>query len=84
VIVLLGDQPIRDFFAHYDRRWRRVADFGDSYGRFHPVINNRRYDVLPLAHPRQLSELGFHSSKWRQRHQRWIRDVAPTLLKGRL
>jgi uracil-DNA glycosylase len=85
VIVLLGDQPIRHFLVHHDRRWRKLADFNDNYGRLHPVtLNNRHYEVLPLAHPRQVSGLGFHSSEWRHRHERWMRDVAPALLRGRL
>ncbi len=85
VLLLLGDQPIRHFLAHHDRRWRKLADFGDNYGRLHPVtINGRRYEVLPLAHPRQVSGLGAHSGEWRRRHSVWMRETAPTLLKGRL
>lgn len=83
VIVLLGDQPIRHFLSHQDRRWRKLADFGNDYGRLHPVvIRDRRYQVLPLAHPRQVRALGIHSTDWRFRHELWKRDVAPGLLGG--
>jgi hypothetical protein len=86
VIVLLGDKPIRHFSAHYDRRRRRLADFGDddsSYGRLHPImIRGRDYELLPLAHPRQVSGLGTHSGDWRRRHEAWKRNVAAGLLRG--
>jgi hypothetical protein len=84
VIILLGDLPIRQFSAHYDTRRRRLADFGDDddgYGRLHPVmLGDHACQILPLAHPRQVSGLGIHSSKWRYRHERWKRKVAPALL----
>jgi hypothetical protein len=84
VIVLLGDQPIRRFVAHYDKRRRRLLDYGpdeNSYGRLHPVmIHGRSYQLLPLAHPRQVRGLGTHSGDWRRRHQAWKRNVAPGLL----
>ena len=85
VIVVLGDQPIRHWLRFYDRRWRRLADFGDdanTYGRLHDTtIQGRRYSVLPLAHPRQVSGLGSHSPKWRGQHEGWKRDVAAHLLR---
>lgn len=83
VLVLLGDQPIRHFLAHNDRRWRRLADFGenDGYGRLHEVVlDGRRIQVLPLAHPRQVSGLGTHSARWRKLHTEWRSRVAPGLL----
>jgi hypothetical protein len=80
VIVLLGDQPIRHWLRFYDRRSRKLADFGDeakTFGRLHETtIHGRRYSVLPLAHPRQVSGLGSHSAKWRQLHEAWKHDVA--------
>jgi hypothetical protein len=55
----LGDQPVKHFLAAYDRRWKKLADFGedgDSYGRLPDVILGSRWlKVLPLAHPRQVS-----------------------------
>lgn len=80
-IVLLGDQPIRHFLAHHDARWGKLAGFGDDYGRLHPIkIAGRSYQVLPLAHPRQVSGLGAHSGEWRRRHDGWKTRVAPALL----
>ena len=84
IILLLGDQPIR-FFAHrFDRRWRRLSDFGDTpetYGRLHETtLGGRTRFWLPLAHPRQAGALGTHSERWRALHQHWIEAVAPGLL----
>ncbi|XYI01458.1 hypothetical protein ACMHYB_17590 [Sorangium sp. So ce1128] len=81
VIVLLGDQPIYHLLAHHERRFRKLADFGDAYGRLHPVVlRGRPYQVLPLAHPRQVRALGVHAAEWRRRHDAWKREVAPGLL----
>jgi len=84
IIVLLGDQPLRHFAARAGGEWRRLADFGrddDKYGRLHPMeIDGRSYELLPLAHPRQVSGLGMHSAEWRRRHNAWKRDVALRLL----
>lgn len=80
VLLLLGDQPIRHFLAHYDSRWKKLADF-KPYGHLHPVtIGGRSLHVLPLAHPRQVSGLGTHSAAWRSKHDAWKTSVAPTLL----
>jgi hypothetical protein len=77
-IVLLGDQPIRHWLAAFNPRWQRLSDFGDSagqYGQKHATtIEGRHYEVLPLAHPRQVAGLGSHSPKWRARHEAWRRE----------
>lgn len=85
VIILLGDQPIRHFLRAFDTRWRKLSDFGstpDTYGQLHGVeMNGNAYQVLPLAHPRQVSGLGSHSKRWRDLHAGWKADVAGRLLK---
>ena len=85
VIVLFGDQPIRHFLAAFDDRWTKLSDFGtteDAYGRLHSVtIHGASYQVLPVAHPRQVSGLGSHSKRWRDLHASWNADVADELLK---
>jgi uracil-DNA glycosylase len=83
VLVLLGDQPIRYFLAHYDRRGGSLSDFGvgNDYGRLHEGdLAGRKLQVLPLAHPRQVGGLGAHSDKWREMHAAWRGGVAPGLL----
>jgi protein-tyrosine phosphatase/uracil-DNA glycosylase len=80
LIVLLGDHPIRHWLRFHDARWHSLADFGDkaeSYGRRHRLsMNGRQYEVLPLAHPRQVAGLGDHSPRWRELHARW-KDAQP-------
>lgn len=84
VIVLLGDQPIRNWLRHYDKRWSRLSGFGcepETYGRLHNAdIAGKSYQVLPVAHPRQVSGLGMHSTKWRELHDQWKVNVAGRLL----
>lgn len=76
-IVLLGDEPVRHWLKRFDSRWASLGDFGDrddDYGQRRPVkIADRNYEVIPLAHPRQVAGLGSHSPKWRERHQQWRR-----------
>jgi hypothetical protein len=84
VLVLLGDQPIRHWLAHLQPGRARLASFGadaESYGRLHEVvIAGRARQVLPLAHPRQVSGLGTHSGTWRELHRGWKTGVAARLL----
>lgn len=75
LLVLLGDEPIRHWLSKFDDRRKTLAEFGDSdegYGRRHETtISGKKYEVLPLAHPRQVAALGSHSPKWRVRHEAW-------------
>jgi uracil-DNA glycosylase len=83
VLVVLGDEPVRHFLAHHDRRWSKLSDFGEgeAYGRLHEaVVGARKLHVLALAHPRQVGALGLHSPKWRKMHRAWRAEVAPGLL----
>jgi uracil-DNA glycosylase len=81
ILVLLGDQPIRHFLAAYDGRWKRLAGFGktrETYGRLHPTnLDGIELKVLPLAHPRQTSGLGRHSSEWKDLHAEWKQRSSP-------
>ena len=83
-LILLGDQPIRWFLAHHERRWKRLADFGTeptTYGRLHEAqIGATRIQVLPLAHPRQAARLGRSSAMWYELHQVWMHQTAGSLL----
>lgn len=87
VIMLLGDQPIKEFLCKLvpelkeKKSLRQYGADNESYGRLHEVhINNSAYHILPLVHPRQAGGLGDHSAAWSDLHSRWMRDVAPTLL----
>jgi len=86
VVILLGDQPIRWYLSHYDRRWRSLRDFGadsQTYGRIHSAkIGGKEMQILPLAHPRQIAKLGRSSAVWYNLHQAWITGHANTILNS--
>ena len=75
-MVLLGDQPVKWFLRAFDDRWKRLSDFGvtpETYGRLHEVgIAGVEYRVLPVAHPRQIAQLGRSSRRWHELHEAWI------------
>jgi hypothetical protein len=84
IMMLLGDEPIRWFLKRWDTSRRRLADFGNdehSYGRLHEAtIAGRRARVLPLAHPRQVAQLGRSSRHWYDLHKQWTTHHARELL----
>jgi uracil-DNA glycosylase len=85
VLILLGDQPIKWFLSYYDKRWKKLSDFGNdrlSYGQLHPAnLNGKEINILPLAHPRQIAKLGLYSPKWHDFHQTWLKQSASRVVK---
>jgi hypothetical protein len=79
-IILLGDLPIKYFLSHFSK-FKRLSDFGKdlddlaklvNYGKTHKIeIVGKEYSVIPLAHPRQVGNLGNSSSEWHERHMYW-------------
>lgn len=75
LLILLGDIPIKQFLnvvASVD--YSTLQEYKDHYGYGNPTevsINGRTINVLPLAHPRQIGGLGFHSKGWKYIHQTW-------------
>ena len=75
LLVLLGDIPI----AQYLRRvaevpYASLREYVDLYGYGTPApvaIRGRTLEVLPVAHPHQISGMGAHSKYWRETHQSW-------------
>ena len=82
-LVLLGDKPIQWFLNNFDSRWNRLTDFSqneDSYGKLHSTqIQGKKIEILPLAHPRQIAQLGRSSVKWYEYHQSWM-DNAESIM----
>jgi len=73
-LILLGDKPIQWFLRYYDKRWMRLSDF-QHYGKRHTTeFSGKKYQVLPLAHPRQIAQLGRSTRKWFEVHQEWLRS----------
>jgi len=79
-IILLGDLPIKHFLSHFSK-FKYLSDFGkevDDYGKLitygnpHKIeIAGKKYNVIPLAHPRQVGKLGSSNSEWYERHKYW-------------
>lgn len=75
VLILLGDKPIQWFLRYYDEQWNRLSDF-QPYGEQHITeIGGKKYQVLPLTHPRQIAQLGRSSRKWFEVHQEWVSSL---------
>ena len=75
-LILLGDLPIYYFIRHFNKKYSRLVQFGntsDSYGREHEIkINDKIYQIIPLCHPRQAHKLGASSNYWKILHDNWI------------
>lgn len=84
VLITLGDQPLRWFTAPHAKTKARLAGFGkseDAYGRLYPIdIDGHRFQLMPIAHPRQIRQLGHSDSEWARIHRHWVEYKAPHLL----
>jgi hypothetical protein len=85
VLILLGDQPIRWFLAYFEPRWKQLKDFlldGQPYGTlFSARIDGVPMTVLPVAHPRQIAQLGTSSRDWYDRHRVWVHERAGMIFR---
>jgi len=74
-LILLGDIPIQQFLNKVASvKYNSLQEFQDIYGYGNPTEANigcTKLKVLPLAHPRQIGGLGFHSKWWKKVHQGW-------------
>jgi len=87
VIITLGDQPLKWFTSAIDSKTKsRLVDYGKSdteYGLLHDIsIGGHAMKLLPLVHPRQAGRLGGYSPEWAECHDKWVKSVAPGLLRG--
>lgn len=77
-LILLGDLPINWFLRFHDKRFTKLSKFGDSpdtYGHGHEItINGKKYNVIPLCHPRQAGRLGSANAKWGKLHDEWVKN----------
>ncbi|MBE0645535.1 MAG: hypothetical protein IH600_15745 [Bacteroidetes bacterium] len=77
-LILLGDLPIKWFLNAYTKDFTSLDAFVMKHGYGKSVkftINGRSYDVLPLAHPRQIAKLGRSSVKWFEMHGGWMESM---------
>ena len=79
LLVLLGDIPIKQYLKKVaDIPYSTLGDYVDLYGygnQTKTVINGKAFNVLPLAHPRQIGALGAHSEKWANLHKTWEESI---------
>ncbi len=79
-LILLGDMPIRQYLRHVcELDFRNLREYAqkNGYGTTLPVqIAGKKLNLLPLAHPRQISQLGRSSVAWYVAHRNWINDRA--------
>lgn len=74
-LILLGDIPVLQFLNQVaEVNYKSLQEYVDLYGYGNysqTTINGKTYNILPLAHPRQIGALGAHSEKWYKLHQEW-------------
>ena len=79
LLVLLGDIPIKQFLKKVtDIKYSSLQDYVNLFGYGNSseiTIGKRTINVLPLAHPRQIGELGVHSDKWSEEHSKWEQSI---------
>ena len=84
ILITLGDAPLRRFGRCFGTR-SSLAAYGrsrDEYGRLHGAkIAGHQMQLLPLAHPRQVVQLGRSSPEWTELHRYWIAAHAPSLCR---
>ncbi len=75
LLVLLGDIPIAQYLKKVtDVPYSTLGEYADMYGygtKTEAIINGKKIQILPLAHPRQIGGLGAHSQKWLLAHKAW-------------
>ena len=77
ILILLGDLPIKWFLNLFDKKFKKLSDFGEdenSYGKENLInIDGKNYKVIALCHPRNAGKLGSYSPKWRKLHDNWVK-----------
>ena len=67
--------PVLQFLNRVVRvNYKSLQEYVDLYGYGNysqTAINGKTYNIIPLAHPRQIGALGAHSGKWYMFHQEW-------------
>jgi uracil-DNA glycosylase len=72
-IIFLGDEPIKWFLRIVSNcKAKKLADFKDYGAIIKATISGKEYNVISLAHPRQIAALGKSNKKWYMKHQQWM------------
>lgn len=80
-LLTLGDVPLKEFVGVLGLCEKTsIAGFGiraGQYGQRHPFsLRGRRFELLPLIHPRQAARLGAHSPQLAAAHAKWMGEVS--------
>lgn len=79
-VILLGDLPIKWFLTFFDKKYKKLSDFGEdetTYGKGRKIeIDGISYNVIALCHPRNAGKLGSYSPKWWKLHQSWLKNLS--------
>lgn len=79
LLILLGDVPIKQFLKRVSGiKYSSLKEYcvKHGYGQVSEiVINGKCFNVLPLAHPRQIGGLGKSNEKWAIAHEKWLQNL---------
>lgn len=85
-LILLGDMPIKHYLKLVaDIDFKNLDEFSckHGYGNSYTVcIDGMKIKVRSLAHPRQISGLGAHNSKWSTVHNEFMQRFADRSQQG--
>jgi hypothetical protein len=76
-LVTLGDKPLKEFVRRLHLMGKTsISAFGRTeteYGQLHPfTLGGRKFELLPLVHPRQAAGLGGNNASLRTIHASWV------------
>ncbi len=76
VLILLGDEPIKKYLKHVVKNlpFRDLKQYTDIFGYGNKMkieIEGHTISIIPIAHPRNIGELGKHSTRWFMEHKKW-------------
>jgi hypothetical protein len=79
--------PINQYLKHvYNIDFKNLREYTQKYGYGTPypvIIKNRKINVIPIAHPRQIGGLGMSSPFWFKEHKKWEESKAKNDRKKR-
>ncbi len=76
IIITLGDLPLYHFIRVYNPEITNLSVF-NFYGQLNDIkIEDKKYKLLPLYHPKAGENIGSYTEKWRNFHYDWIKYTA--------
>ncbi len=79
LLILLGDIAIGQFLYKASKTpYRSLQDYCEEFGygeRTEVTIRDKKIEVLPIAHPRQIGIYGAYNEKWHRAHMEWEKKI---------